>query len=60
MRFRVQGIEDKPWRTDEGIRSLEEGLPRLKEENLEKTSRRYKVTRGLGSAGFHPEVPLHL
>ena len=27
----VQGVEDKPWKNEE-LRSLEEGLPRLKEE----------------------------
>ena len=30
----VQGVDDKPWRNEE-LRNLEEGLPRLREENLE-------------------------
>ena len=33
--FEVEGAENKPWWNEE-LRSLEEGLPRLKKENLEK------------------------
>ena len=55
----VQGPEDMPWRS-EGLRSGEEGLPRPKEENLEKASRSYKVTRGLGGDQFHSKVLVNL
>ena len=34
----AQSMDDKPWRNEES-RGLEEGLPRLKEENLEKAAR---------------------
>ena len=47
------------WRS-EGIRSGEEGLPRLKEKNLEKASRSYKVTTGLGGDQFHSKVLVNL
>ena len=51
----------KAWRTCRGgvrgFKSLEEGQ---KEENLEKTSRSYKVTRGLGGDQFHPKVLVNL
>ena len=53
--FEVQGLEDKPWRS-EGLRSGEEGLPRLKEKNLENASRSYKVTLGSGGDQFHSKV----
>ena len=43
-----------------GFKSLEEGLPWLKEENLEKTSRSYKVTRVLGDDQFHSKVLVNL
>ena len=38
----VQFTEDKPWRNEE-LRSTEEGLPRLKEERLERAARSYKA-----------------
>ena len=43
-----------------GVKKWEEGLPRLKEKNLEKTSRSYKVTRGLGGDQFHSKVSCKL
>ena len=36
---------------------LEEGLPRLREQNLESAARSYKAATGMGCAGFHPKVP---
>ena len=41
----VQGMQDKPWRNEE-LRSLEERLPRLKEEGREKAARSCKATCG--------------
>ena len=55
----VQGLEDMLWRS-EGLKSLEEGLPWLKEENLAKASRSYKVTRGLGGDQFNSKVLVNL
>ena len=52
-------MEEKPW-IDEESRSSEEGLQRLKEENLEKTARRCKATTGVGCDGLRPEVPTDL
>ena len=48
-----QEQDDKPWRNEES-----RGLPRLKEENLEKAARSYKATEGVGCDGFHPKVVL--
>ena len=49
----VEELKDKPWRSEE-LRSLEEGLPRLKGEYLE------KAATGVGCDGFHPTIPLEL
>ena len=49
---RRAGVEEKPWINEES-RSSEEGLQRLKEENLEKTARRC-------CDGLRPEVPTDL
>ena len=47
-------MEDKPWRNME-LRSLEERLPRPKDENLEKAARSNKATAGVGCDGFCPK-----
>ena len=52
----VQDLDDKPWRNEE-LRSLEEGLPRLREDNLEKAARSDKAAIGVGCVGYHPRVP---
>ena len=52
----VQNMQDKPWSNEE-LRRCEEALPRLKEGDLEKTSRTYQTKTGVGSDGFHPKVP---
>ena len=41
-------------------RSEEEGMPRLKESDLEKAARNYKAKTGVVCDGFHPKVPLDL
>ena len=43
----VQGMETKPWRSEE-LRNLEEGLPRLKEGNLESS----EVLQGCHGSGL--------
>ena len=48
----VQGVEDKPWRNEE-VRSLEEGLPQLRERNC-------KLQRVVSCDGFHPKALLDL
>ena len=48
----VQGAEDKPWSNEE-LRSLEEVLPTLNEENPERAARSGKFTTGVGGEGFH-------
>ena len=55
----VQNMKDKPWKIEE-LRRWEEALPRLKECDLEKTSRMYKAKTEVGCDGFHPKVPLDL
>ena len=55
----VRSLEDKPWRNDV-MRSLEEGLPRLKVDRCERAARSYRATTGVGCAGFYPEAPLRL
>ena len=50
-------MQNKPWRNDE-LEECEEALPRLKEGDLDKASRMYKVKTGVGCGGFHPQVPL--
>ena len=50
-------MHGKPWRNEE-LKKCEEALPRLKEGDLEKASRRQKT--GVGCDGFHPKVPLDL
>ena len=55
----VQEPEDKPWRNVE-LRSLEEGLPRMKEGHLEKAAGSYKGATGVGCDVFHPKVPSDL
>ena len=47
----VQDLEDMRWRKED-LRSLEEGLPRLKEGNLERAARSYKATSGVDCDGF--------
>ena len=42
------------------MRRCEEALPRLKEGDLEKTSRMYKANTGVGCDGFHPQSPWRL
>ena len=44
-------MQEKPWRHDE-LRECEEALPRLKEGDLEKTSRWYKAKTGVGCDGL--------
>ena len=43
----VQGMEAKPWRSEE-LRNLEDGLPRLKEGNLESS----EVLQGCHGSGL--------
>ena len=43
----VQDLEDKPSRNEE-LRSLEEGLSRLKKNRWEKAARSYKAATGVG------------
>ena len=52
-------MEDKPWRNEE-LRSREEGLPRLREEKLERAAMNYTSTTGVGCDGVHFKVPLDL
>ena len=52
----AQGVEDKSWR-NEDLRSSEEGLPRLNEENFANAARSYKAAIGVGCDGFQPKVP---
>ena len=40
------------------MRNLEEGLPLLKEESLQRAARSNKATTCEGCDGFHPRVPL--
>ena len=42
------------------LKECEEALTGLKEGDLEKASRLYKATTGVGCDGFHPKVPLEL
>ena len=53
----VQSEEDTPWRNEE-LGSLEEGLPRRREDHLERAARSYKATTGVGCDAFHPQVLL--
>ena len=53
----VQNIEDMTWK-NEGLKKLEEALPRLKECELEKASKLYKAKTGVGCDGFHPKSSL--
>ena len=55
----VQCAEDKPWRNQE-LRSLEEELPQLSEENLERAATSYRATMAVGRDGFHPRGPSDL
>ena len=52
----VQKVDDKTLENEE-LKRLEEALPRLKENHLEKVSRLYKAKTGVGCDGFHPKVP---
>ena len=52
-------MEDTPWK-NEGLKKLEEALPRLRECDLDKASRLYKTRTGVGCDGFHPKVSLDL
>ena len=52
----VQSLEDKLWKNEE-LKKLEEALPRLKEDELEKVSRWYKAKTGVRCDGCHPKVP---
>ena len=36
------------------VLDLGEGLPRLREDNMEKAARSYKAVTGVGCDGFHP------
>ena len=47
------------WKNEE-LKKVEEGLPRLKESDLEKGAKLYKAKTGVGCDGFHPKVPLDL
>ena len=42
------------------MRNLEEGLPLLKEESLQRAARTYKATTCEGCDGFHARVPSNL
>ena len=55
----VQHLEDMPWESEE-LKKHEVGLPRLKEERLQKVAKGYKGATGVGCDGFHPQVPLDL
>ena len=44
----------------EELKELEEALPRLKECDSEKASRRYRTKTVVGCDGFHPKVSLDL
>ena len=46
----------KPGRNEE-LRNLEEGLPRLIEENWKRAARSYQATSGVGCDGFHSKAP---
>ena len=48
-------MEDKPWRNEQ-LRSLEERLPRLKEETLEQAVESCKATENVGCDGFCGEL----
>ena len=48
-------MEDKHWRNVE-LRSAEEGLSLVKEENLAEAARSYKATTRVGCDGFRPKV----
>ena len=50
----MQELKDKPWRNEE-LRSSEEGLPRLREENLEKAASKYNATKGVGGGWIAPQ-----
>ena len=52
----VQDLKDKPWRNEES-KSLEEGMPRILEEELENAAKSYKAKTGVVFDGFHPKVP---
>ena len=52
-------MEDKLWK-NEGLKKLDEALPRLKEFDLERASRLYKAKTGVGCDGFYPKVPQDL
>ena len=49
----VQKLEDAPWKKEKSRRQ-EEGLLRLKEENLQTAARGYKDATGVVCDGFHP------
>ena len=53
----VQNVEEKPWK-NQGLKKLEEALPRLKEWKLKMVSRMYKGKTGIGCDGFQPKVSL--
>ena len=55
----MQNMQDKPWKNKE-LMKLEEVLSRLKECDLERTSRMYKARTGVGCDGFHTKVLLDL
>ena len=42
---------------NEELRNLEEGLPRLIEENWKRAARSYQATSGVGCDGFHSKAP---
>ena len=52
----TQKLEDKLWENEE----LRKAMPRPKECHLEKVSRIFLATTGVGCDGFHPKVPLDL
>ena len=52
-------MDDKTLEKEE-LKRLEEALPRLKENHLEKVSRLYKAKTEVGCDGFHPKVPWDL
>ena len=49
-------MEEKQWK-NEGLRKLEEALPRFFDCELEKVSILYKAKAPVGCYGFHPKVP---
>ena len=54
----VQNVEDKPWK-NQGLKKLEEALPRLKDYDLKKKKTGLQKTQTVVECdGFHPKVPL--